>query len=243
MLGIQSSLPVTNTVKFKGESFIDKSQEYCDFEELPNDEFSKKDIEAERDQKLAEIEKTQTDLNDFADSLDKNSDKVSKKASKVLRFTSAVLGLGSSFLIAKYSSKLSIEALKGLKNSKTAESFIKGAGSVVKPLKSGFEVVSKTFKKVMAGPLVQKIKNSKVGQGLKNLAEKPLIKGFLEQAKGYKEATKELVKSVKGEKIQSLVENTVAASATASVLIDDLAGRNDNKSNLELALGASGGDK
>jgi len=243
MLGIQNSLPVTNTVKFKGESHIDKSQEYCDFEELPNDEFSKKDIEAERDQKLAEIEKTQTDLNDFADNLDKNTDRVSKKASKVLRFTSAVLGLGSSFLIAKYSSKLSIEALKGLKNSKTAESFIKGANSEIKPLKGIFESVGKVFQKAVESPMAQKVKNSKIGNALKNLAEKPLIKNFIEQAKGYKEATKELIKSVKGEKIQNVVENTVAASATASVLIDDLAGRNDNKSNLELALGASGGDK
>ena len=51
------------------------------------------------------------------------------------------------------------------------------------------------------------------------------------------------MKNINADKIQSGIENTMAASTTASVIIDDLAGRNDDKSNINLALGASGGDK
>ena len=46
-----------------------------------------------------------------------------------------------------------------------------------------------------------------------------------------------------GDKVQTSIENTMAAATTASVIIDDLAGRNNNKSNVDLALGASGGDQ
>ena len=49
--------------------------------------------------------------------------------------------------------------------------------------------------------------------------------------------------TVNGDKVQTSIENTMAASTTASVIIDDLAGRNNNKSNVDLALGASGGDQ
>ena len=66
---------------------------------------------------------------------------------------------------------------------------------------------------------------------------------MLGKVKEYKEATKSFMKNINADKIQSGVENTMAASTTASVIIDDLAGRNDNKSNMNLALGASGGDK
>ena len=59
----------------------------------------------------------------------------------------------------------------------------------------------------------------------------------------YKDATKSFMKNINADKIQSGIENTMAASTTASVIIDDLAGRNDDKSNINLALGASGGDK
>ena len=90
---------------------------------------------------------------------------------------------------------------------------------------------------------MDKLKNSQIGKKVVEFAEKPKVKNVIETVQGYKEAAKTLIKNINGDKVQTSIENTMAASTTASVIIDDLAGRNNNKSNVDLALGASGGDQ
>lgn len=242
MLGIQNSLPVNNTVKFGRAGEEDYYQDRRFLDDMP-DEFSKASIEAERDKKMADIDQGRANLDEIADTLDKNPDKLSKKASKIVRFGSAALGLVGTYVMAKYGSKASINAFKSFGKSETAGHLAKAGKSIIKPLKDGFVATKGAFTKFIGNPIVQSLKNTKAGKAVQTFFEKPGVKNFIERVDGYKEAGKVLLKSVNGEKIQNAVENTMAASATASVLIDDLAGRNNDKSNLDLALGASGGDK
>ena len=56
------------------------------------------------------------------------------------------------------------------------------------------------------------------------------------------EPLKNTLKSIKeikinGKSVQSFAENTMAATTTGSVLVDNLTGRNNDKSNIELATG------
>ena len=58
----------------------------------------------------------------------------------------------------------------------------------------------------------------------------------------YAEPLKNTFESIKntkidGKKIQNFVENAMAVTTTGSVIVDDLAGRNDEKSATELAAG------
>ena len=58
----------------------------------------------------------------------------------------------------------------------------------------------------------------------------------------YAEPLKNTINSIKdtkidGKKIQNFVENAMAVTTTGSVIVDDLAGRNDEKSATELAAG------
>lgn len=247
MLGIQNSLPIANSVKFRGAVTEPSSERPFD---IPDDEpdtfvkpITKEEIEAERDKKLADIEKTQADINDFAKSLENNPDKVSKKAGKLVRTGASILGLATAFVTAKYGAKISIGILKGVVNSKTAESAIKAGKTAMGPLGTGLKSIGSAWTKFVSHPVMSAFKKTSLGKNIAKFAEKPMVKNTLEKIAGYKEAAKVLTKSINREKVQGVVENTLAASTTASVLIDDLAGRNANKSNLDLALGTSGGDK
>ena len=245
MLGIQSNLPVTNPVKF-GHS-VDYEDESFKPQDMGPDEFyhepSQEELETERNKKIADIEQTQNDMNKFADSLEKNPGKLSKGASKLVRGVSGVLGLVTAFVTAKYGAKISIGILKGVAKSNVAKDALNITKSAFKPLGSAFKSLGSAWNKFIGNPTIKAFKNTTLGKKTAEFMAKPNVKSFVEKAQGYKEAAKTLVKSVKGDKVQSVLENTLATSATASVLIDDLAGRNKNKSNLDLALGASGGDK
>lgn len=244
MLGIQNSLPVNNSVKFGHRESYDYNNRQDYYYDTPADEdsFSQENIESERDAKLDELNKTRESFDDLADNLDKNPNVISKGASKVVRFASAAVGVAATFVMAKYGSKVTIGALRNFAKSKTVANGLHTAEKAIGPMKKGFET-AKGFVAKVATPVVNKLKDSKVGQSAIKFAEKPKVKNVIDTVQGYKEAVKTLAKNINGDKIQTGIENTMAASTTASVIIDDLAGRNNNKSNVDLALGASGGDQ
>ncbi len=245
MLGIQSNLPVTNSVKF-GQSVNYEDRDFQP-QDIEPDEFyhepSQEELETERDKKLAKIEETKNDVDKFADSLDKNPSKLSKGAGKAVRVVSGLLGLATAFVTAKYGAKISIGIFKGIAKSNMAKDAINISKSAFKPVGNGLKSLANAWSKFVGNPAIKAFKNTTLGKKTAEFMAKPNVKSFIEKVQGYKEATKTLAKSINGEKVQTAIENTLATSATASVVIDDLAGRNKNKSNLDLALGASGGNK
>ena len=242
MLGVQNSLPVTNSVKFGQREHYNYDNYNHNYDYDDSDTFSQEDIESERDAKLKDLNETRASFDDLADNLDKNPNAISKGAGKVVRFASVAIGIATTFIMAKYGSKVTIGALRNFAKSKTATNVLEGAKKLSTPLTNGFKIASE-FTSKKAAPLINKLKMSPFGKKVVEFAEKPNVKNMLGKVKEYKEATKSFMKNINADKIQSGVENTMAASTTASVIIDDLAGRNDNKSNMNLALGASGGDK
>ena len=249
MLGVQNSLPVSHPVKFKGnDDYLEGETpryipEPYEDDSYVNSEFNPDEINAERDRKMAEYERTQADINKFADSLDKNPDKLSKGLGKVVRFGAGLIGLAGTFVLAKYGAKVSIGTMKGLAKSNVAKDIINVGKSAFEPIGKGLKSAKATLNKLVGNPIVENFKKSKLAQKAEKFMAKESVKNFVDKAKGYKEAVKVLAKSVNGEKVQNVAENTLAASATASVAIDNLAGRNKDKSNLDLALGVSGGNK
>ena len=249
MLGVQNSLPVSHPVKFKGnDDYLEGETpryipEPYEDDSYVNSEFNPDEINAERDRKMAEYERTQADMNKFADSLDKNPDKLSKGLGKVVRFGAGLIGLAGTFVLAKYGAKVSIGTMKGLAKSNVAKDIINVGKSAFEPIGKGLKSAKATLNKFVGNPIAETFKKSKLGQKAEKFMAKESVKNFVDKAKGYKEAVKVLAKSVNGEKVQNVAENTLAASATASVAIDNLAGRNKDKSNLDLALGVSGGNK
>lgn len=241
MLGIQNSLPVTNSVKF-GQA-VDSDTPRYDIPDYENDEFSKEAIEAEKNQKLQRIDEARANVDELADTLEANPDKMSKKAGKAVRIISGAIGLAGTFVMAKYGSKVTIGAFRNFAKSGTANGVVKGAKAAWAPIGKGLNTVKEAFSKAVSNPMVQAFKKSAMGKKVMAFAERPAVKSTLEKLQGYKEASKTLVKTINGDKVQNALENTMAASTTASVLIDDLAGRNTNKSNIDLAMGASGGDR
>lgn len=246
MLGVQNSLPVSHPVKFKGiDDYDNETQRYVpDYE--PDEytpEFNQEEIEAARDKKKAEYERTQADMNKFADSLDKNPDKLSKGLSKAVRFGAGIIGLAGTFVLAKYGAKVSIGTMKGFAKSNVAKDIVNIGKSAFEPISKGLKAAKTTLNKLVGTPVAEAFKKTKLAGKLDKFMAKEDVKNFVEKANGYKEAVKVLAKSVNGEKIQNVAENTLAASATASVAIDNLAGRNNDKSNLDLALGVSGGNR
>ncbi len=242
MLGVQNSLPVTNSVKFGQREHYNYDNYNHNYDYDDSDTFSQEDIESERDAKLKDLNETKANFDDLANNLDKNPNALSKGAGKVVRFASAAIGIATTFVMAKYGSKVTIGALRNFAKSKTATNVLEGAKNISTPLTKGLKTVNE-FASKKAGPLMNKLKDSSFGKKVVEFAEKPNVKNVLGKVQEYKDATKSFVKNINADKVQSGIENTMAASTTASVIIDDLAGRNDDKSNINLALGASGGDK
>lgn len=203
----------------------------------------KYDIESERDEKVDQYTRDQADWNEFADNLEKSDNKVAKKASKVVRFGAALIGVAAAFVGAKYGSRLTIETIKSLANSKTAQSAVDGARKMKEPAMKTLGMIKEGAKKIADSPVVKdmvnKIKTSKVGQKAGEMATK-----FMKNDKVAKfaEPLKNTIDSIKatkidGKKVQNFVENAMAVTTTGSVIVDDLAGRNDDKSATELAAG------
>ena len=106
----------------------------------------KYDIESERDEKVDQYTRDQADWNEFADNLEKSDSKVAKKASKVVRFGAALIGVAAAFVGAKYGSRLTIETLKSLSKSKTAQSVVDGAKKMKEPAMKTFGVIKEGAK-------------------------------------------------------------------------------------------------
>lgn len=240
MLGIQGSLPITNSVKFGQNPYMDDS-EYVEFTELPDkdgvDNFSKESVNKERDEKLRDFNETKQVFDDVANNFDKNPDKFSKTASKALRFASAVVGLGVTFVTAKYGSRASIGMFKELGKSGLGKWITKHGSSLVSAIsKKGGSFVNVLKESSMVSNFVK----SNTGKKIAQILNKPLVKDVIGFIKGN---SKEMVNKIKAVNFRTVIENTMGASAATAVLVDDIAGRNDDKSNKDLFLGASGGDQ
>lgn len=199
----------------------------------------KRKIEDENKEKIDQFEKDQADWNEFADNLEKSDNKVAKKASKVVRIGAALLGIAATFVGAKVGSKVAIETVKSLGTSGTGKTIIESAKKMKEPLEKGFKALTESAKKVAKMPVVQetveKLKASKAGKTIINALNNEKVAKVLEPLKNTVESVKDI--KVDGKKVQSFIENTMAVTTTGSVIVDDLAGRNNNKSATELAVG------
>lgn len=223
MLGIHNQPNVmTSSIAFKGE--------VADI---------KRKIEDEGQEKIDQFEKDQADWNEFADNLEKSDSKVAKKASKIVRVGATLLGIAATFVGAKVGSKVAIETIKSLGKGGTAKTIIEGAKKMQEPLSKIWNAAVSGTKKVAEMPAVKetvgKLKNSKAGQTIINTLKNEKVAKVLEPVKKTLESIKDV--KIDGKKVQSFIENTMAVTTTGSVIVDDLAGRNNNKSNVELAAG------
>jgi len=235
MQGIQAQHSVSSqpTVNFKSSNVSFKSAQYDD------DSFDRDAIEADRDEKIDKINETRGSFDELADELENSDNKFAQKASKGVRFLSAAFGLAATFVAAKYSSKFAIETLKSCTKSQSVQSIIKTVKSAEGPAKKVAESVVKTAKSIIDKPVIKdnikKVIDSNVGQKVVTFIKNDKVAKVLEPFKNTLKSIKDI--KFNGAKIQNIVENTMAATTTGSVLVDDLAGRNDDKSNMDLAAG------
>ena len=226
MLSIQNQPQVQagQSVSFKGEG-----DGYHSFAASSPDYFDRADVEAERDEKIDKINESRQGIEDLADELENSDNKYMKKAGKGVR-------LAATFVMAKYSSKLVIESFKtATKNpalKTTIEALEKPLGGIAKGVS---ETASKVMKnrKVLKG--IVKLKNSNIGQAAIKLAKNPTVAKIVEPVVNTLKSAKNV--KINGASIQSAIENTMAATTTGSVLVDNLTGRNNGKSTVELATG------
>lgn len=199
----------------------------------------KRKIEDEGQEKIDQFEKDQADWNEFADNLEKSDNKVAKKASKFVRIGASLLGIAATFVGAKVGSKVAIETVKTLGKGSTAKTIVEGAKKMQEPLTRTWNSIVGGAKKVAETPAVKEIvakaKDSRVGKAVTQALENEKVAKVLEPLKKTIESVKDI--KVDGKKVQSVIENTMAGVTTGSVIVDDLAGRNNNKSNAELAVG------
>ena len=200
----------------------------------------KYDIESERDQKVDQFSKDKAEWDEFADNLEQSDSKVAKKASKVVRLGATLLGLATTFVGAKYGSKLTIETLKSFTKNDTAQSIIKSVKKFKRPAMRAMVKVRQAARSIAKQPAVQetvaKLKNSKTGEAIAKFVNNEKVAKVLEPLKTTVKSMKDV--KIDGKKVQNFIENTMAVTTTGSVLVDDLAGRNNDKSSAELAMGA-----
>lgn len=199
----------------------------------------KYDIEAERDQKIDQFTKDKAEWDEFADNLEQSDSKVAKKASKVVRLGATLLGLAATFVGAKYGSKLTIETLKSFTKNETAQSVLKNVKKLKRPAMRAMVYARKAVRSIAKQPAVKNavetLKNSKAGEAVANFVKNEKVAKVLEPLKTTLKSMKDV--KIDGKKVQNFIENTMAVTTTGSVLVDDLAGRNNDKSATELAMG------
>lgn len=248
MLGIQNqpqlSKTMTNSVSFSGKSRQEANltdEDYDEFEYVDAEPkmMSKEDIERERDKKLSDVKDVQKGWEDFAAELENSENKNVSKLGKGARVVASVIGLAGTFLVAKYSSKLTIETFKSFANSKTMKGTMDSVGNMKEPIKKTWKSFTKFVGELAEKPAVKEkidlLKNSKVYKASQEFLQKDGVKKFTEPVRNTFKSIKEI--KVNGEKIQNVAENTMAGVTTGSVLVDNLTGRNDDKSVVELATG------
>ncbi len=200
----------------------------------------KYDIETERDQKIDQFTKDKAEWDEFADNLEQSDSKVAKKAGKVVRLGASILGLAATFVGAKYGSKLAIETLKSFTKNDTAKKVVENVKKLKRPAMRAMVYARKAVRSIAKQPSVQKavetLKNSKATEAIQNFVKNEKVAKVLEPVKTTLKSMKDV--KIDGKKVQNFIENTMAVTTTGSVLVDDLAGRNNDKSATELAMGA-----
>ncbi|GEM_PF-5689722 len=243
MLNIQAQPQVSpqQQVNFKGREdegyerrYVSTDDDYDNY-----DSFDRDSIESERDEKLNNINQSKSDLEDLADELDKNGGKVGQGASKLVRYGATALGIVGSFVAAKFSSRLAINTLKSFGKSQGAKTVMEGLKSAKEPLTKAFESTSKLVKSALKNPKIQenidKVVNSNVGKKVSEFLANEKVAKVLEPLKNTLKSVKDF--KFDGNKAQSWAENIMAGTTTGSVIVDDIAGRNKHKSNMDLASG------
>lgn len=236
MLEIQNQPQVqaVQQVSFKGMG--DNSYKTSPMEP---DYFDRDAMEAERDAKMDEINQSRQGLDDLADELENSDNKISKKTGKGLRVIATLIGLAGTFVMAKYSSKFVIETLKNAAKSPAIKSTVESVKGMGEPLKKAANGLKEYAKKAIQNPTIKKeidtLKNTKIAQKVVEFAKNEKVASVLKPLKETLKSIKDI--KINGKSIQSGLENTMAAVTTGSVLVDDLAGRNNHKSNVEIASG------
>lgn len=239
MLGIQAQpqVNIKQNVNFKGNDRPERR--YADMDTDDYDEFDKESIESDRDEKLDQINQSKSDLEGLADELDKNGGKVGQKASKIVRYGAAAMGVVATFVAAKFSSKLAIETLKSFGKSKGAQSVVEGLKAAKEPLGKAFESTKKIITSAAKNPKVKagidKVMNSNIGKKAAEFVKNEKVAKVLEPVKNTLKSMKNV--KIDGKRVQSWAENIMAGTTTGSVIVDDIAGRNKEKSNVDLAAG------
>ena len=240
MLEIHNQTQLNHNSNLNFKSCAEYAKPYTDTN--CRDSFDRENLEKERDGAKAQAEKDKADWDDFAEQLESSDDKVSKGLGKGARFIASAVGLAGTFVVSKYSSKLTIETLKSLAKSSTVKSAARPLKKIKEPIKKVWNAASGSVDKLMNNPHIKEkytvLKNSKTVEHVKNIMNSEKVKSITEPLRNTIDSVRN-IKINKG-KIQSYTENTMAAATTGSVLVDNLSGRNDDKSTIELAAGESG---
>lgn len=204
-----------------------------------HDSFDRDAIDAERDEKLDQIDEQKRQFDELADELENSDSNIVKKTGKGVRFIASVFGIIGTFVAAKYSSKVAIETLKTVAKNPAIQKTIESAKEAREPL-GKLAVIAKDFvTKVAEKPKVKeaiaKVTNSKAANVVREVLKNEKVAKVLEPVKNTLESVKNI--KINGKSIQNFVENTMAATTTGSVIVDNVTGRNNDKSNLEVASG------
>lgn len=236
MLGIQNQTHIqpSQAVSFKGEG---------DYRSYISDEgydsFDRDSIDAERDEKMDKLNEQKQQFEDLAQELENSDNKYAKKAGKGIRFAAAICGIVGTFIMAKYSSKVAIETIKQYANNPAGKKVLESLEGAKEPAKKAFDGIKKYAKKFVEKPAIKskidKLVNSKTGKMVTDALNNEKVAKLLDPVKKSLSSLKDI--KLNGKNIQSAIENTMAATATGSVIVDNLTGRNNKKSNAELATG------
>lgn len=199
-----------------------------------SNDFDKDRMKSEMDDISNQYDEDARGWNDLADDLENSDSKVSKKMGKGARLIASLIGLAGTFAVTKYSSKLTIETIKNL----VKKGPVKNAFASLEKLKEPLSTVMNKAKGIVNSESVQSVvnnvKNSRFGLKVSDFVKNEKFQSIIEPLK----TTFKSIKSPKinGQRVQSFAENVMAGTATASVAVDNLTGRNDDKNALELAL-------
>jgi len=237
MLGIQvqPQLKAKNNVSFMSRE-CDSDHWPTRLDEYDNDEFDRDSLENERDKQLEDIDKTKSELDNLAENLENSDNKYVKKSSKLVRTGAAIMGLLSAFVMTKYSTKLGIETLKSIAKSPAGKSTVE---AIAKPARSIYGAFGKLYKNIKEAPVVKdnitKLTDSSLGKAVKNFMEKDSVKKIVEPVRETLKAMS--FKNINKKAVQNTTETVLATSATVFEGLDTMTGRNDDKTNFQLATG------
>ena len=209
---------------------------YVDYSEAFDEEQAKRELDA----KMESVRKHQQEMEETAEKLEEIDSKYAKGAGKLFRYGAAAVGILGTFFASKYSSKLLIETLKTAAKSPSLQKIPETLKTVQKPamdaVQSAKGAVNEALKNPKVAEKIAKITDSKIVKTAKAILENKTVSKVLEPVKNTLLAAKDI--KINGKSVQSAVENTMAATTTGCVIIDDLTGRNNNKSVVDLATGS-----